>query len=366
MIFQDTLTLDAPRKTADGFLVASVRAARTGIQQYSGREIDPENKHGLRDKAVVNVYRDEAEVFSADSLRSFSVLDVTIDHPPEAVTADNWKKYAVGVTGEEVVRDGQFIRIPMMLKDRAAIDEVEGGKNQLSVGYSTELKFEKGVTADGLQFDAKQTKIRANHISVVGMARGGPELKIGDSKTMKTILIDGHSVEVSDAAGIAIAGLQRQLTDAQKKISDQVALDAKAATEKSGLEAKIATLDAEIATLKAAQLTGDKLDAAVAERAKLISDAKKIGGDTLVITGTNDEIKKRAVLAKLGDSYSARDKAFFDAAFELQVAGIGAADSVRTVLNNAPLNIGDAAAQEEKAFNDSNNDLNAWRNAKTA
>jgi hypothetical protein len=335
MDFTDTLTLDAAtRRTTEGFLVANVRAARTGIQQYSGREVDPDNKHGLRDKAVVNVYRDEADVFSADSLRSFSVLDVTLNHPPESLTADNWKKYSVGTTGEEVVRDGEFIRIPMMLKDAAAIRAVEGGKRELSVGYSTQLVFGQGLTADGLTFDAKQTNIRANHISIVDMARGGPELKIGDSKvTTKTMLVDGLAVEVTDAAELAIKKLQ----DAQAKlVADHAAADAKAATESAAKDAKIATLDAELATAKAAILTGDALDKAVAARAQLISDAKALIGDKADVTGTDADIKKRVVLAKLGDAYKDREAVFFDAAFEMQVVGKAKSpvDPLRAAIND--------------------------------
>ena len=39
-VFTDTLVMDAkPRMTADGYLVASPRAARIGIQDYLGREV---------------------------------------------------------------------------------------------------------------------------------------------------------------------------------------------------------------------------------------------------------------------------------------------------------------------------------------
>ncbi|MBP1845913.1 hypothetical protein J2046_004187 [Rhizobium petrolearium] len=59
----DAVILDGLRRTQDGYLVADARVARTGIQLYTGPEVDPENKHGFRDKAVVRVYRPEEEVF---------------------------------------------------------------------------------------------------------------------------------------------------------------------------------------------------------------------------------------------------------------------------------------------------------------
>ncbi|MDT9702463.1 DUF2213 domain-containing protein, partial [Streptomyces sp. P17] len=89
------------------------RVARTGIQQYLGSEV------GRPDLEVVTVYRPESEVFKADSMASFAHRPITDDHPDEAVTADNWKDYSVGQTGEEIKRDGDFLRVPMMVADGA-------------------------------------------------------------------------------------------------------------------------------------------------------------------------------------------------------------------------------------------------------
>lgn len=332
MFFTDVFTLDAPRRTNDGYLVASVRVARTGIQEYSGREVDPDNKHGLRDKATVRVWRPEAEVFSKDALASIAHRPVTIDHPKEAVTSKNWADYSVGTVGGDIARDGEFVRAQIALMDEYAIKQVEDGKRQISQGYNCDIVAGDGMTPEGLQFDAKQTNIRANHTAIVGLARGGPELRIGDSQVAtKTIVFDGLPLEITDAGEMAIAKLQGTI----KTITDAAtAADAKHATELSTSAAKIATQDAEIATLKAAQLTGDKLDAAVAERAQLLADAKTIAGASIDIKGTNADIKKRVVLAKLGDAYKDRDAAFFDAAFELQVVGLGTRDMVRDAIRN--------------------------------
>ena len=45
MLFADQLTLDAPRRTADGYLAVRARAARTGVYRYTGREVDPEAEY---------------------------------------------------------------------------------------------------------------------------------------------------------------------------------------------------------------------------------------------------------------------------------------------------------------------------------
>jgi hypothetical protein len=98
------------------------------------------------------------------------------------VDASNWKKYSVGQTGDEVVRDGEFVRVPTVLMDNGAINDVRGGKKQLSLGYRAELDWQRGVT-NGQEYDAVQTNIRANHLAIVDGARGGPMPCIGDSFT---------------------------------------------------------------------------------------------------------------------------------------------------------------------------------------
>lgn len=94
---------------------------RTGIQDYLGYEVDPDNAHGLRDKSTVKVYRPESEVFKADSLATFAAAPVTVDHPSTPVTADNWRALGVGEINGDVVRDGQRVRVPIIVRDATAV-----------------------------------------------------------------------------------------------------------------------------------------------------------------------------------------------------------------------------------------------------
>lgn len=112
------------------------------MQTYAGREV------GKPDLLFVNVFRDEAEVFSKRSLESFSKIPLCVDHSPEPVTAANWKKYAVGTRGDEVLRDGQRLKIGLKITDKNAVDAVRAGKRELSVGYSTELVWGDGIAPD--------------------------------------------------------------------------------------------------------------------------------------------------------------------------------------------------------------------------
>src|SRR4051812_99678 len=145
----DAFVLDGVRRTADGYLAAHARVARTGIQEYRGSEL------GRPDLDRVRVYRSPEEVFSADALKSFAHRPVTLKHPSVPVTAKNWKRYAGGHTGDEVVRDGEYVRVPLVMMDQAIIDAYEkDGIKELSMGYSTDIQWRQGVTDAGEQYDA--------------------------------------------------------------------------------------------------------------------------------------------------------------------------------------------------------------------
>lgn len=185
----DTITLDDAAKinyTKDGYLTAMPRVARTGIQLYYGSEL---GLTGQDAKKVMKVLRPESEVFSADAMASFAHRPFTDDHPPVQVDASNWKKYATGQSGAEVARDGEFIRVPMVLMDKTAIQKFKDGKAEISMGYDCEIDFTPGSDPKYGAYDARQKNPRGNHYAVVDAARGGAKLRIGDAA--------GEAVDVS-------------------------------------------------------------------------------------------------------------------------------------------------------------------------
>jgi hypothetical protein len=345
----DAFVIDGVHRTADGYLAAFARVARAGVQTYKGHEL------GRPDLGDVRVYRPEAEVFHADALKSFAHRPVTLRHPPEPVNAKNWKQYAGGLTGDQIVRDGEFVRVPMTMMDQAMIDAYEkGGVKELSMGYSADLVWQDGETEDGEKYDAVQTAIRANHLAVVPVARGGKQLSIGDGKkgdkkmTTKTIMIDGVPVEVDD---VSAAVVQRQIAkDAEqiKSLSDNLArataaadefkkkTEEELAAEKKKVEAK----DGEIVVLKKqvadAAVTPVMLDALVKVRSEVIDKAKSLLDDKYVFDGKKiEDIRKDAVTAKLGDAAKTMSDAAIEGAFNAlthDVKGDGAtqvADALR-------------------------------------
>lgn len=346
----DMLTVDGLKRTEDGYYTANVRAARTGVQIYRGSEV------GRPDMEFVKVYRPESEVFSKRSLKSYAHRPVTNDHPPVAVTADNWKEYSIGHVGDEVIRDGQFVRVPMVLMDAAAIADVEAGKRQLSLGYSTDLQFKSGVTKDGQEYDAIQTDIRANHLAVVAAARGGPKLIIGDDKKetamseklTKTVTVDSLSVLTDDMGAQILQRHMGQTTDSLKAATEKVSsLEKQLADANTALAAAQAetakvteTKDAEIAVMKKqladSAITPEKLDTLVKDRAVVVGKARTVLGDKLVADGKSiDDIRKQVVDAKMGDAAKNYSVDAVTAAFNALTVDVKTTDAA--TIGNDPL-----------------------------
>lgn len=355
-----------PRRTADGYLVAEARAVRTGIQTYAGHEV------GKPDMATVKVYRAADQVFSQDSLQSFSHAPITVDHPDVAVTAENWKDLSVGEVSTAAKQDGQWVMLPLILKDAAAIASVENGKRELSAGYTCELDFTPGVTADGQVFDAQQRDIKINHLALVDKARAGSQARIGDGAiswgispvtdklpekeqvmTLKTVTVDGIPIEVTDQGATVIATLQQRLADAATKASDAATAHATALAAKDG---DLAKKDAEIDGLKAKVVDGVALDALVAARADLIGKATAIAKDVKTAGLSDADIRKAVVVAKLGDAVKDKPQAYIDARFDIlaEDAAKGAPDPFAKALQSGLKDAGtlaEGAAQAREARN---------------
>ena len=259
-MFHDTLSLDRESLalTDEGYLHINAKVARTGIQTYAGHEV------GKPDQETVAIYRDPAEVFAVDSLRSFASIPVTLDHPTDPVTAENWSDLAKGSTGEEVLREGDYLKIGLRISDGDTIEAIEGGKRELSVGYGADLIWEAGITDEGEAYDARQVDIRANHIAIVDRARAGSEARIGDAE------VAARETLIQDQA-------------------DQIAQ----------LTADLATAQGERDAAQAQILDQETLEAHVAARAALLADAKALTPH-LNLSGLSDQDIRRSVCEARG------------------------------------------------------------------
>lgn len=113
-------------------------------------------------------------LFDPAHLDSIGLSPLTLGHPPEKVTPDNYRKYVIGTVGDRVFanHDTGVIEVIHLIGDKEAIEAVESGKaKQLSMGYDCQTE----LRSDG---NYEQIKRIANHISIVELARGGKELSL--------------------------------------------------------------------------------------------------------------------------------------------------------------------------------------------
>lgn len=362
MSFADALQIGGTRRTSDGYLVADVRAARTGIQQYLGSEL------GRPDLQTVNVYRPAEEVFKTDSLASYAHKPVTFGHPQDGVTAATWKQLAVGNVGGDVVRDGGFVRVPLVIMDAQSIQAVEDGTRELSMGYECRLEFTDGVTPEGESYQAVQRDIRINHAAIVERGRAGHQCRIGDKgkpddrsrqpaiegnsiMSLRKITIDGLTIEVTDQGAEAISKLQKQVSDAATALTtaQQALADANTKASKDAADHTKALADA------AAKIpTVDQLEAMFEKRGSVIDVAKVLLPDLDPKGKSLADVRKAVVAKQLGDD-AVKDKddaaiaPMFDTLAALAKKGGGQADLVRDALKGGVSTaVGDAEKARQK------------------
>ncbi|MFL1549752.1 DUF2213 domain-containing protein [Pseudomonas sp. D47] len=275
--------------TDEGFLRVPGRVARTGIQEYLARELGLDGDPNR----IVRVYRPEEEVFNDASLNTYDASDITSPHPPLLVTALTYKGVAVGVVRGPGRRDGDFVVCDLIVKDQKTIDEIIGGKCELSAGYTAVYDETPGVTEDGEAYDYIQRDIKINHVAIVERARAGANARVFDhnpgGNTMPVLITtdSGRSVDVADPANAQVVAdsfdrLLKRATDAETKADKAQATADKAAED----------------LVEARKASGD---VAIGERVKAISEtqalARKVAGDGFTCDSLDVTEIKRAALA---------------------------------------------------------------------
>lgn len=160
--------------TPEGFLVChDVPIARTGTQLYSTDEIPLDGLNG-----EVRIDRLPEEVFRPETIASFEGKAVTVEHPNDFVTPDNWQQLAVGTV--QNVRRGEGLQddlliADLVITDKAAIKYVNEKLPEVSAGY--EAAYEQSDPGRGLQRD-----IVGNHVALVERGRAGPRCSIQDKE----------------------------------------------------------------------------------------------------------------------------------------------------------------------------------------
>lgn len=344
-------------------MAVRAHAARVGVYEY-GRDELPGAPDSIKDR-MVRIYRPADEVFAPAAMSSFIGKPVTNDHPANPVTADNWSRHAKGgIQRVGKSDDGQFLDFDMAFMDAATITAINGGKRELSNGYSCDIEWSPGTTQGGEAYDGIQRNIRGNHVALVDQGRAGSACRVGDKAkalfavcdsitideepimTTKTIMVDGLQVTVTDQAEAAIIKLQGQVTDGAKALAD-------VKTELATANGQLVTKDGEIADLKAklndAALTPAKLRDAAKAYADTVAKANALGVDVGDDMSATDAIKA-AVTAKLGDKAKGYSDAEYSAAFDGLAIAAPVDDSLRDVFGGGIVsNLSDAQTARNKA-----------------
>ena len=357
----DTISLDQSafdaagklKRTADGYAVMECPVARSGIQEYLAAEMGPAfADRNPRD--VIRVYRPDDVIFGDASLQGYAHKPLTNDHPPEQVTADNWKQYAIGHTGDEVTVREKRVRVPMLMADSAAISDVEAGKREWSAGYSVSFDVQSGTTPDGQAYDAIVTGQKINHIALVDRGRAGPDCRIGDNhsasddalqekRQMAEVKMQDGSIPFAVADETAAAVVRNIQSARDTALADLATVT----TARDTLQGEKVVLEQK---LKDAEVTPAKLQVLADARAKVIADAKRISPEIVTDGKTDAEIRKLAVSAKLGDATSALSDAAIEGAFVALVPLADAnEDGIQKVIKDGALQTNDAKAEYTKA-----------------
>ena len=318
------------KRTDEGYIRADAIVTRTGVFIY-------QNPDGTLRREL----RHPDNVFAADSLGSLNMIPVTVDHPEERlVTAENADRLSVGTTGEKVQVDGQHILVSLTVTHQDAVEKVDMGKKELSLGYTLDLVKEDGVY-NGERYDYRQTNIKYNHLALVDRARAGGaaslNLDAGDAlqidaaetqtkpqkeqKTMNKVTLDGIQYDAAPEVANALEKANARADAAEKALTEsKVALD--------GETAKTSKLEAERDTLKenADKATNaDAIQGAVKARMELERVAGKVfnADDAKEIANMDDAAIKAKVIvekfpnANLDGKDAVYVQARFDAAAEM-------------------------------------------------
>ena len=299
-----------------GFLKVSGIIARTGIQQYLGMELP--KSFNLDPFTVYNVLRPASEVLKKESLDSYTNATITDNHPTEFVSVDNIKelgKGSISVVSTFKIGAIDYVKTDIIVTDKETIKNVQDGKVEISPGYTTIYKQEKG-TFDGQAYDFIQTDILINHVALVDKGRCEGACKITDatndiilsslkktrSLVMAKVKVGDAEFEVNDAVAGAFASMQSDLKSQDAEFEKFKKKSKEDLEEKDMENGKMAgekeSLKKENEELKKA---GDvDIHALANDRAVLLAQVATQVGDTDVSKMTDSDIKVLA-LSKVTD-----------------------------------------------------------------
>lgn len=268
--------------TPEGFLLCTgVPIARTGELTYAVGELkDGDGNEVIEDKnGIIKVTRSPEDLFSKVAMASLEGKSITINHPTDFVSPQNWKEVTVGHM--QNIRPGEGEDADKLLADLLVIDGdaiamVLAGLREVSLGYDAEYEqIEPGL--------GRQTNIVGNHVALVRKGRNGSEVAVRDSAPETTPGSTKMSAKLRDAIKKLIGRAVDEMPDEMIKEEPPVP----AADEGGEAETRMANIEVAIAKLMA------MLEGGESEGGELVGDEAAPAADVVPVVAEEDPTTKR-------------------------------------------------------------------------
>lgn len=331
----DRSTIPKVKRTPEGYLRGDAIVTRTGVFEYLNA-----------DGSLRLELRHPDDILKEDSLSSLSSLPITIDHPRELVNADNAQSLSVGLTGDRAEVDGQLIKARMTVTHKDGVLAVDGGRKELSLGYTTDLIEESGVY-DGKPYTHRQTNVRYNHLALVPKARAGAMARINldgaavqNLKPLEEVInmsnesrnvalnLDGITYDAAPEVAKALNELRLKLDASEKENEDVKKTKADMQKELDGYQAKIDELKKQMDELKSAN-NDEAINEAAKARISLLAKAGKVVNTDEMHDKSAREIME-AVITERNDGIDLTSKSddYVSARFDAVIESIPAKDAI--------------------------------------
>ena len=132
--------------------------------------------------------------------------------PIPLLIRENWKQVAIGNTAGDPapLNDGIRLGAGLIIRDKAGIDAIQSGKDEISIGYSMNL-----IPVQGAAYDFRTDgPMPVNHIAATETGRAGPEVRVFDQEGTMTTPNTGLNEETLAAIGAMVS---KAVTDALPK-----------------------------------------------------------------------------------------------------------------------------------------------------
>lgn len=318
------IDLDLPyERNKEGYLIITAYATRTGIFKY----LKP-------DGSIYKEYRSPEEVFKKESMDSLKYKILTLKHPKVMVDSKNTSKYQKGSVLENVVQEGNFIKVTVLVTDEDLILKILSKElTELSCGYNCVVINQKGTSPEGEDYDGIQVDIFYNHLAVVEKGRAGREatfkLDSEDNQDISEFFSEPDPKTIqkqfkNDKQGakktmeITINGITYKLDNADDLKAFTDAMNKIAAENKTKTDS-IADLKAENKMLKLdAENIGEKMTEKLEFVAEVKSYLKTDESDAELIKKEPVELMKMALTAQKPKlDLDDEDDAFITAAYKI-------------------------------------------------